>query len=177
MFDSKKLTQDQVALIKEWAADGAQLADIQKRMEDDMQCKLTYMDTRFLVLDLGVTIRDLDEEARVLAQKEEAAAAAQAIEDGSFTETEVVDTEVMPMADTATEVGMGMGGRVSVTVDVIAKPGLMASGRVNFTDGQAAMWYIDERGLGLNPDLDGYQPTAADLEAFQLELQMAMESR
>ncbi len=54
----------------------------------------------------------------------------------------------------------------------------MASGRVNFPNGQSGMWYVDEQGqLGLDPDTDGYRPTEADVMAFQRELQATMESR
>ena len=56
MFDAKKLSEDQVLLIGQWAANGAQLTDIQKRLEDEMEFRLSYMDTRFLILDLGVEI-------------------------------------------------------------------------------------------------------------------------
>lgn len=162
MFDAKKLTDEQVGTIKAWAADGAQLADIQKRMEDEMQCRLTYMETRFLVLDLGVEIRNLAEEAQAAGQEENGPAASELTDD---------DLEVLPPTPQGT-------GEVRVTVDEIARPGLMASGRVTFADGQAGMWYVDEMGrLGVDPDTEGYRPTEADLLAFQRKLQAVMETR
>ena len=166
MFDSKKLTDEQVGTMKSWASQGAQLADIQKRMESEMEYRLTYMDIRFLVLDLGVEIRNLEEEAAV-AKAEEEAANPTADEKPELTED---DLEILPPAQE--------GGNLTVTVDEIARPGVMASGRVNFPGGESGMWYVDEKGrLGVDPDTEGYQPTEADIMAFQHELQKAMESR
>ena len=71
MFDAKKLSEDQVLLIGQWAANGAQLADIQKRLEDEMEFRLSYMDTRFLILDLGVEIRNLAQEEAEAEQSEQ----------------------------------------------------------------------------------------------------------
>lgn len=172
MFDAKKLTDDQVSAISQWAADGAQLADIQKRMEDEMEIRLTYMDTRFLVLDLGIEIRNLAQEAA----EADAAKAAEEAENGAeatkATELTEEELEVLPPTPDAA------GGKVTVTVDEIARPGVMASGRVVFPGGQGGMWYVDEMGrLGVDPDTDGYRPTEADILAFQRELQSAMESR
>ena len=170
MFDAKKLTDDQVGVIAQWAADGAQLADIQKRMEDEMEIRLTYMDTRFLVLDLGIEIRNLDEEAKVAAAAEEATNPAQDAEVPSNDELTVDDLEILPPTPA--------GGKVTVTVDEIARPGVMASGRVTFPGGQGGMWYVDQQGsLGVDPDTEGYQPTEADIMAFQHELQAAMDKQ
>lgn len=164
MFDAKKLTDDQVATIKEWASEGAQLADIQKRIEDELEFRLTYMDTRFLVLDLGIEIRNLEEEAKEdeLDEPELTPSEAELTED---------DLEVIPPTPQGS-------GPVSVTVDEIARPGVMASGRVSFADGQSGMWYVDEMGrLGIDPDTAGYRPTEVDLKTFQRELQRVMETR
>ena len=170
MFDAKKLTDDQVSTIAQWAADGAQLADIQKRMEDEMEIRLTYMDTRFLVLDLGIEIRNLADEAKAAAAAEEAANPTQNAEVRSDDELTVDDVEILPPPPA--------GGKVSVTVDEIARPGVMASGRVTFPGGQGGMWYVDEQGrLGVDPDTEGYQPTEADVMAFQSELQAAMDKQ
>ncbi len=160
MFDSKKLTPAQIETIKSWAADGAQLADIQKRMESDLDLCLTYMDTRFLILDLGIDLTKPEEPAE--EKKEES-------EESPLTED---DLEILPPPP-----AQGTG-TVKVTVDEIARPGLMASGRVTFSDQQGGMWYVDEMGrLGIDPDNAAYQPTAEDIQAFQRELQRVMETR
>ena len=54
----------------------------------------------------------------------------------------------------------------------------MASGRVTFAGGQGGMWYVDEMGrLGIDPEVEGYQPSEADVMAFQRELQLVMDAR
>ena len=169
MFDAKQLSDEQVSLVRQWAAEGGQLADIQKRLEQEMEFRLSYMDTRFLVLDLGVEIRNLAQEAVEKEQVQQADAPDSEdapIEDNELTED---DIEVMPPAGAS---------NVKVSVDDIARPGLMASGRVTFADGNGGMWYVDEMGrLGIDPEVEGYQPSEADIMAFQRELQSVMESR
>lgn len=56
MFSSKKLTEEQISDIKEWASQGAQLPEIQKRIREEMNFPLTFMDTRFLILDLKIEL-------------------------------------------------------------------------------------------------------------------------
>jgi hypothetical protein len=163
MFDAKKLSDDQVALISQWAAEGDQLADIQKRMEEELEIRLNYMDTRFLILDLGIEIRNPAQEAAEAEQDDATAEAGELTED---------DLEVLPPSS-----GGEGAANVKVTVDEIARPGLMASGRVTFSDGQGGMWYVDEMGrLGIDPDTDGYRPAEADIMAFQSELRTVMEA-
>ncbi|MCP5535977.1 MAG: hypothetical protein H7A51_07040 [Akkermansiaceae bacterium] len=173
MFDAKKLTDDQVSSITQWAADGAQLADIQKRMEDEMGIRLTYMDTRFLVLDLGVEIRNLAQEA---AEAEAAVAAEAAKNAPDASEVDTLTEDDLEIIPPATE--NGAVAKVTVTIDEIARPGVMASGRVTFSDGQGGGWYVDEAGrLGVDPDTAGYRPTEPDILAFQRELQAMMDPR
>lgn len=56
MFSSKQLTAEQISEIKAWASQGAQLPEIQKRMREEMNHAVTFMDTRFLILDLGIEL-------------------------------------------------------------------------------------------------------------------------
>lgn len=165
MFDAKKLTSEQVDTIRTWADQGAQLADIQKRMEQEMDLLLTYMDTRFLVLDLGIEIQspEADEPEVSEETKDDLPDAADLTED---------DIEILPPG--ASEVG----GKVAVTVDELVRPGMMVSGRVTFPDGEQGMWYVDDMGrLGIDPDTPGYRPSETDLMTFQRELQAVMEGR
>ena len=63
-------------------------------------------------------------------------------------------------------------GGVNVTVDHLAKPGAIVSGKVTFSDGQSADWYLDQDGrVRLAPKVAGYKLTAADAQQFQLSLQ------
>ena len=64
------------------------------------------------------------------------------------------------------------GGKVTVTVDQITRPGSIVSGKVTFSDGQVADWYLDQMGrLGVVPKQQGYKPSAADVQDFQIVLQ------
>ena len=68
MFSASKLTPEQKDALKQWAAEGATMSDLQRHLKDDFGHTLTYMDTRFLILDLGI---ELIEEPKVEPKKEE----------------------------------------------------------------------------------------------------------
>lgn len=145
MFSSSQLSDDQKNAIRQWAEDGAQMAEIQKRMNDLWQIRVTYMDTRFLILDLGITLKT---EVKEEPKKEEPA--------------DVTEPDVE-------------AGGVSVSRDEIVIPGMMFSGKVQFSDGEKALWYVDESGrLGLDPDTPGYRPTQDDILAFQTQLKQLL---
>lgn len=63
MFSTKQLSEEQIATIRLWALEGAQLSDIQLRMKEAFALSLTYMDTRFLALDLGLELEAKEKEA------------------------------------------------------------------------------------------------------------------
>ncbi len=51
----------------------------------------------------------------------------------------------------------------------------MISGKVTFSDGNTAEWYLDQTGrLGIAPAVQGYRPSQEDVMAFQTELQNAL---
>ena len=56
MFSASKLTPDQKDALKQWAAEGATMSDLQRHLKEDFGHTLTYMDTRFLILDLGIEL-------------------------------------------------------------------------------------------------------------------------
>jgi hypothetical protein len=59
-----------------------------------------------------------------------------------------------------------------VGVDTVTRPGFMMSGKVTFSDGQKAAWYIDQYGRpGLAPETPGYRPSQADVMDFQAALE------
>ena len=61
---------------------------------------------------------------------------------------------------------------VSISVDQLARPGAVVSGKVTFSDGQKADWYFDQAGrLGLAPEQTGYRPPPGDLQEFQMALE------
>ena len=143
MFSPKQLSGEQITAIQSWAAGGAQLPDIQLRMKEDFGFSLTYMDTRFLVLDLGIEM--------IVEKMEEPAA----------------EIKQAPLPT----------GAVSVTMDAIAVPGAIVSGKVVFSDGEAGTWMFDQTGRpALDPDTPGYAPSREDVMEFQKQLRALIES-
>lgn len=137
MFSASKLTPEQKDALKQWAAGGATMSDLQRHLKEDFGHSLTYMDTRFLILDLGI---ELVEEPKAQPKEEEKAA---------------------PVPT----------GFVSTTMDALTLPGALVSGKVTFSDGETAIWMLDQNGRpGLDPDTPGYRPTQEDIVDFQKQL-------
>jgi hypothetical protein len=157
-----KLDDTQKNTVAQWINDGLKLAEIQKRLGSELGINLTYMDVRLLVDDLKLMPKDPEppkQPEKPAAPVPPPAAAGQ------------------PEAEPLPEPGEGLlGSKVSVTVDAVTRPGSMVSGNVTFSDGESAVWYLDQMGrLGLAAKTQGYRPSAADLQTFQLELQKEME--
>lgn len=151
------LTEEQRQRVAAWIAAGAKLAEVQNRLAAELGIKLTYMEARFLVDDLKLVPKDPE------PPKAPEPPAAKTPENAPVPPEEALAEEIPAPAG---------GGKVSVTVDQITRPGSLISGQVTFSDGQAAGWYLDQMGrLGLVPKQQGYKPTAADVQEFQLALQ------
>lgn len=163
------LTKEQEQAVRQWADEGANLNEIQSRLKSEHDVTLTYFDARMLVVDLGLKLQEKKREARTEERPEAAAAPAPEMAE-DFGTGEPVEAEVMPPpAPTG-------GGKASVTVDQIAIPGTMASGKVTFSDGKTASWHVDQFGrLGLKAAEQGYKPPAADIPVFQRELDLALQ--
>ncbi len=145
-----------------WIAAGAKLSEIQNRLATEFGLRLTYMDVRFLVDDLKLTPKD-QEPAKPAVPIAAPANKPATPPPGPADD----DTEMLP----ANEAAPGAGG-VSVTVDKIARPGAIVSGKVTFSDQQDAEWYLDQMGrLGLAPKQKGYKPSPMDVQEFQMALQ------
>ena len=54
MFSASQLTEEQKETIYGWVAEGAQMSDVQKHLKEEFDLSVTYMDTRFLSLDLDL---------------------------------------------------------------------------------------------------------------------------
>ena len=146
---SSALTEVQKAEVAKWIADGATLAVVQKRLASEFAISLTYMDTRFLLDDLNLTVKDAPKAPSPADDLTKAPPPPASLPD-----------EAPP------------GGKVRVSVDKIVRPGAALSGNVVFSDGQSADWQLDQTGrLGLIPKTKGYQPIPADVQEFQYTLQ------
>ena len=143
MFSASKLTPEQIDSLKQRAAEGANMSDLQRHLKEDFGHTLTYMDTRFLILDLGI---ELIEEKKPEEKKE--------------------DTEAAPEPT----------GVVNVTLDTLTLPGALVSGKVTFSDGETAIWMLDQSGRpGLDPDTPGYRPSQEDVMEFQDQLRSLLQ--
>ncbi len=159
---SESLSQEQKNTIAQWVADGASIADVQKNIRDTFGLSMTYMDVRFLVDDLNLTLQDKAEPVAEETAVETAPAEApfQAEENSSAPSP---NEEAAPPP---------ASGQVRVTVDPVQRPGVALGGRVTFSDGLTGQWQLDSYGqLGFVPPHQGYQPTPADIQAFQSALQ------
>jgi hypothetical protein len=159
------LSESQVAALRQWAAAGATLSDLQTRLADEFGLRLSYMDVRFLVLDLGIELVEPKSEKTVpsadLSKAPEPPEPAQAPEAPDAPEPQ----EPAP------------GGSVRFEVSRLARPGFAATGTVTFSDGVTADWGVTARGeLDLVPDEDhpDYRPSQEDARAFMVELRKAM---
>jgi hypothetical protein len=144
------LTDSQKDQVRQWLTAGLKLSDVQKRLETDFGLRPTYMEVRFLVDDLKVTLKDPEPPKKV--------------EPPAGTEAPVVDPEVMPAV-----------GGVAVTVDRVTRPGSLVSGRVTFSDKQGGTWFVDQMGRpGLSADTKGYKPSPGDMREFQIALEQEL---
>lgn len=153
------LDETQKQKVAQWVAEGLKLSQIQTRIQDEFGLRITYMEVRFLVDDLKLTLKEPEPVK---------------------TAPPVLPTQppppVAPAAPTAPAPAPAHGpGGVKVSADAISRPGTLASGKVTFSDGMTAEWYLDQMGrLGLAPKTKGYRPTSADVQDFQAELESVL---
>jgi hypothetical protein len=147
------LNEEQRQRVTAWVLQGAKLSEIQNRLNQEFGMKMTFMETRFLVDDLKLTLKDPEPPK---------------VEKPPVLDTKKVAEDKAPEAQKI--------GGVSVSVDQIARPGAMVSGKVTFSDAQKAEWYLDQMGrLGVVPAQQGYKPSAADVQQFQMALQEELQ--
>ncbi len=159
-----ELTEEQKNSVRAWAADGLGLSDIQKRIVEELNIPMTYMEVRFLVLDLGAALQDKEPPRTVDLS-------APPVDQGGAPHPGGPDAG---MGDTTAP---GAGG-VSVELDRVVKPGSVLSGTVQFSDGTNAIWFMDQAGrLALDAGTPGYKPSEEDLQSFQMELRQLLEKR
>jgi hypothetical protein len=152
-----KLDDAQRQKVSQWIEEGLKLSEIQDKLTKELGLKMTYMEVRFLIDDLGVKLKDKPKEP----EPNLPATAASAPQPAGK----------QPAPAGAPE-QPGALGAVSVTVDQITRPGALVSGKVTFSDNKSAEWYLDQMGrLGLVPKEQGYKPSQEDLMEFQTELQ------
>ena len=160
-----QLNDEQKQQVASWLAEGAKLSDVQQRLADELGIRLTYMEARFLLDDLKLSVQEA--RASEPVPEQDAVPASEPVAPGQGYPAESQEL-VAPEA----EFSPAPGGSVSVSVDTLARPGAMVSGSVVFSDGNRAEWYLDQMGrLGMKAESPGYRPPQSDVMEFQQALE------
>src|SRR5690625_1973786 len=139
------LTNEQKAKIAEWVAQELNLSQIQQKLSEEFDLKLTYMDTRFLIDDLDLTLAE-----QRTAQPETPIDELSTDDQGTGGVTVEVDKIVQPGAVASGTTTFSDGKTSRWAVD---------------TQGR----------LILEAAAEGYQPSQEDIENFQQELAQALQ--
>lgn len=165
-----KLNDAQKLQVAQWIEQGLKMADIQKKLETEFNLRPTYMEVRFLIDDLKLIPKDPEPPKPAPVAAAPMPPASQPLPPGN---EDILNEGADLLPPELPPVG---AGNVKVSVDTIARPGAMVSGNVTFSDGQSAAWYLDQSGrLGLAPKVQGYKPSAMDVQEFQMELQTELQ--
>lgn len=172
------LTPEQEQAVRTWAQEGAGLSEIQTRLAEEFDIHLSYMDTRFLVMDINASIKDKE----VPAPKQPVPPAP--VREEAPASGVVHDIDAESESGVASEAEMPMGGakpveegELSVELSRIQKPGFALCGSLVFPDGEKAEWGITNDGrIALDPATEGYRPSTEYLRQFQMKLKALIES-
>ena len=163
------LTPEQTAAVSSWVSAGDNLSAIQKKLREQFDVALTYMDVRFLVDDLNLQLKDppkkVDASDVSKTQPKPAAAPAASGDD------------TLPAAGDLPPAGPGS---VSLNVDSVTLiPGAIASGEVTFSDGVTGKWIIDQQGRPGFTKISqpGYRPTPEDGQEFMRLLEIELQKK
>jgi hypothetical protein len=191
------LTPEQKQTVSGWISSGASIADVQKRLREEFQLSLTYIDTRFLIDDLGLNLKSAPPPktkapADLAVGKNPGAAGANkpglpttpssaASADTGADAEYIDDGEAFAEGadefadDAAAEPAAGIAN-VKVEIDRVMRPGTVVSGAVTFSDGKTGKWALDQMGrLMFESSVPGYRPSQGDLQVFQRELSTQLQ--
>jgi hypothetical protein len=186
------LTPEQSQAVASWVAAGDNLSAVQKKLAEQFKVSMTYRDVRFLVDDLNLSLKDAapkvdasdvsktpppparpaapEKKGLIDKLKEKVGMAPGAVE-----EDDLPPDDLPEGIDDYPAAAPG-AGQLSVDLDRIVRPGFMVSGSVTFSDGVSGKWALDQMGrLMLETPQKGYQPSPADVQAFQREIQTQLQ--
>lgn len=154
------LTDEGKREVARWINEGLGLSDVQKRLADEHGLTLTYIETRFLVDDLELSLQDPEPAPEPEPESEPSA-----------TQGQEPPVDAQGNGDEGVPGDQAEAKGVSIEVDKVMRPGALASGSVTFPDGVTMEWQLDQFGrLAITPK-EGYQPSEENLMAFQQQLQ------
>lgn len=157
MKSAKSLSDDQIKQIQAWADEGDGIPEIQKKLRDEFELRVTYLETRFLLEDLKIELRPAP-----LPEPE-----AKPVEEAL--------PETVTEGDDSLDEGPGEGD-VKVSLDTLLRPGALISGKVDFGGGNKVSWWLDQMGrLGMDPVAPGFRPSEQQMIAFQRELRVVIQ--
>jgi hypothetical protein len=198
------LTPEQKAAVSSWIVAGDNLSAVQKKLRDQFQVSMTYMDVRFLVDDLNLTLKDpapkADTSDVTKAKVPPAAAhkpapapekkglldkakeklglgAKPAVDESAAEDESLPPEEGDALEDDALPPA---AGNVTVDIDgVTLIPGAIASGTVTFSDGVTGKWIVDQYGRPGFTEISqpGYRPSKEDAQVFMQELDAALRQK
>ena len=152
MSKAKSLTEEQIAQIRSWAESGDGVPEIQKKLREEFEMRVTYLETRFLLEDLKIELLPTPEPE---PKKED-------------------DEEDLSEEEIGAEDDSGNG--VKLTVDQVLRPGAIISGKADFGGGQVASWWLDQMGrLGLDASDPDFRPSEEQAQAFQTKLRRVLQ--
>lgn len=162
-----QLNDEQKTLVTQWVKEGCGLSEIQRRITDQFKLSLTYIDVRFLIIELGLVIQD----------KRQSAAPTPAIGPGALP-SEAAGIPEEAAVQNLVPPPPGGTGAVTVEVDRLTLPGSLVSGSVVFSDGVKANWSLDQAGrLALGAKDKSYRPSAQDVQEFQMAIARELQKR
>src|SRR5467141_828118 len=151
--------------VASWLEQGLRLSEIQSKLASEFGMQLTYMELRFLLDDLKLKPKEKEVLPSPPAEIGQRSTKPQSPLDAKKAPDLLPEQDIADADEFAEEAPQPAGaGKVSVTVDRIARPGAIVSGGVTFSDGNSAQWSLDQLGrLGLAPKQQGYRPSQTDL--------------
>jgi hypothetical protein len=153
MSKAKSLSEEQISKIQSWADAGDGVPEIQKKLRDEFEIRVTYLETRFLLEDLKIELLPTPEPEPEKKPVEDEAAAEE-------------DADAPEGAET----------QVKVTVDQVLRPGAIISGKADFGGGKTASWWLDQMGrLGLDMADPEFRPSEEQAISFQTELRKVVQ--
>ena len=177
------LSDEQMNCVRQWVADGANIGDVQKRLKDEFSVVMTYMDTRFLIDDIGAELVSApDVQDDILPDVSSQSDNAMTVDNmgdsaNAYSEEPEPYSEMSRQNDVQDDYADSNDAQstlpnVKVSVSQIQRPDCIISGDVVFSDGSKAEWRIDRMGqLGIVPSDPNMNPPQEDIMEFQRQLQ------
>ena len=127
------------------------LVEVQKLLNEKFGINMTYMEVRFLVDDLDISMPDPSSAETSAAQPAAA------------------DAQEPAQQEPAQQEPQAQG--ILVEVNPVQRPGVLTGGTVRFSDGVQATWELDAEGrLQLGGIAEDYRPSQDDIMDFQQKL-------